>query len=131
MARFLFVLALTAIASGFAVQATPWWVAMPIAFLVVLVLPMRGGRSFLATGLGVALSFFILSFMTDSANEHILSGRMAALFHLPSYVFMLVLTTLVGFVTGGLGGWTAALFRNLFRKPASTEEQFVSKQSAS
>lgn len=131
MVRFLFTLVLTAIATGLAVMSMPWWVVMPVAFVIILILPMRGGRAFLSTGLGAAIAFFILSYMADTANEHILSSRMAMLFGLPSYAFMLLLTTLTGFTTAGLGGWTAALLRRLIRKQERKEEQFVSKQSAS
>ncbi len=131
MVRFLFALLLTAVASGFALTAMPWWTSMPVAFIIILMLPMRGGRAFLATGLGAAIAFFILSYMADTANEHILSSRMAMLFGLPSYAFMLLLTALTGFITAGLGGWTAALLRRLLQRHETKEEQFVSKQSAS
>ncbi len=68
--------------------------------------------------------------MADQANEHILSGKMAMLFHLPSYLFMIVVTALTGFVTAGLGSWTAAALRRLFRNDKLKEPAFVEDQPA-
>lgn len=127
--RFLFVMILTAIASWLALMVMPWWIPLPIAFCIILVCPMKNGRAFLATGMGAVLCYLLYSINADQANEHILSTKMATLFHLPSYVLMIVVTALVGFITAGLGGLTAAALRNLFRPHKSKQEQFVSKQS--
>jgi hypothetical protein len=129
MMRFLFVMILTAIASWLALVVMPWWIPLPIAFFIILICPMKNGRAFLATGAGAALCYLLYSINADQANEHILSTKMAALFHLPSYAFMIVVTTLIGFITAGLGGWTGAALRNLLRPYRSKQEQFVSKQS--
>ena len=129
MVRFLFVMILTAIASWFALMIMPWWAPLPVAFFIILICPMRNGRAFLATGAGAALCYLLYSITADQANDHILSSKMAELFHLPSYILMIVVTALVGFITAGLGGWTGAALRNLFRPHKSEQEQFVSKQS--
>lgn len=88
---------------------------MLIAFFVVLVLPMKKSASFLAAALGVGLCWLLVALVADFKNEHLLSTKMAALFGLPSYVLMVALSPLTGFITGGLGGWTAAALRDLFR----------------
>jgi hypothetical protein len=124
-------MALTAIASWFALMVMPWWIPLPIAFFIILICPMKNGRAFLATGTGAALCYLLYSINADQANEHILSTKMATLFHLPSYSFMIVVTALIGFITAGLGGWTGAALRNLLRPYKSKQEQFVSKQSQS
>ena len=121
--RFLFVFLFTAIASYFALLIMPWWITMLIAFFIVLILPVKKGRAFLATALGVGLCCLIVALVADFRNEHLLSSKMAALFHLPSYILMIVITSLTGFITGGLGGWTAAALRDLFREKQSTAEQ--------
>ena len=114
--RFLFVFLLTAIASYFALLIMPWWVSMLIAFFVVLLLPVRKASAFLATALGVGLCWLAVALVADFKNDHVLSSKMAELFHLPSYALMIALTSLTGFITGGLGGWTAAALRDLFRE---------------
>lgn len=114
--RFFFILLLTAVASYFALMIMPWWIPMLIGFCLVLAAPLRKNwQSFLATGSGAALCYLLITITTDQANEHILSRRMATLFHLPSYALLIALTVLIGFLTAGLGGWTAGALRRMFR----------------
>lgn len=116
MKRTIMVMVLTAVATGLALMVLPWWVAMPVAFCLTLIFPLKPGRSFLSAGLGGLIAFLLLSYLADRANEHLLSTRMAVLFQLPSYIFMLVLTALVGGITTGLGGWTGAALHRMLRK---------------
>lgn len=127
--RFFFVFLLTAIINYFALWVMPWWIAMPIGFAVILLLPMRKNwQSFLSTATGTGLCWLVTAVIADQANEHILSHKMAQLFSLPGYGFMIAVTALVGFITGGLGGWLAGSLRRLFINPndpvpiASAEE---------
>ena len=122
MMRFIIVMVLTAIATWLTMMVMPWWVAMPVAFCLVLIFPMKHWQSFLATGLGAAMAFLLLCFMADQANEHILSSRMATLFQLPSYTLMQVLTALVGGITAGLGGWTASALCKMLRPRPSAKD---------
>lgn len=129
MLRFLIAGFITAVASYFALMIMPWWIPMLISFCTILALPMKKGRAFLATGLGVAVCYSVLGILADQDNEHILSSRMAVLFHLPAYWLMIVITSLVGFITAGLGGWTAAALRGIFRKSTLQEDTFVREKS--
>ena len=80
----------------------PWWSIAIIAFLVGLLLPQSLGRHFLSGFLGVFLLWLILALWIDSKNEHILSVRIAQLFHLGSASFAMVLiTALIGGLIGG------------------------------
>ncbi len=130
--RFLFVLLLTAVASYFALMIMPWWIPMLIGFCIILAVPMkRRGYSFLATGLGAALCYTFIAVWTDEANAHILSRKMAVLFHLPSYWLMIVITALIGFLTAGFGGWTAAALRRLFQQAKIKEAELVKEPGSS
>jgi hypothetical protein len=116
MIRFVTVMLLMAVASYIAVLIMPWWIPMVLAFVVILLLPMKSGKAFLATATGTALSYIIMSLQRDVANEHILSSKMSLLFfHTPSFVLMIIATALIGFITAGLGGWSAAALYQLFR----------------
>jgi predicted membrane protein len=109
MIRFITVLILTAIASYAAIYVAPWWIPMIIAFIIILLLPLKSGKAFLAPALGTAVAYLIMSLQTDIANSHLLSTKMAMLFfHMASPALMLLATALVGFITAGLGGWAAA-----------------------
>ena len=114
--RFLLILLLTAIGSYCAILFFPWWIRMVISFAAVLLLPLSGGKAFLAAALGAALAYTVLSARADIANEHILSAKMAALFQLPSYGWMIAVTALVGAITAGLGAWLASALLLLFKK---------------
>ena len=116
MMRFILVMLLTGISSYFAIMIMPWWISMLLAFFIILLLPLKGGKAFLAAALGTALAYTIMSLQTDLANEHILSSKMAVLFHLPSYILMIVITALMGAITAGLGAWVASALQLLFRK---------------
>lgn len=130
--RFLSVVALTAIASYGSLQFMPWWIPMLIGFCLILVLPMRKNwQSFLATGSGAALCYTWIALFTDQANEHILSRKMAVLFHLPSYVLMIVITVMVGFFTAGLGGWTASALRRSLRNKNLRKMELAGEKSSS
>lgn len=115
MTRFLTVMVIMAVASYAAIMLMPWWVTMILAFVVILLLPMSRAKAFLATALGTSISYAVMSIRTDVANDHILSSKMAVLFHMPSFIMMVVLTILIGFITAGLGGWTGAALSQLFR----------------
>jgi hypothetical protein len=115
MARFITVMVLMAVASFIAIMCTFWWIPMPIAFILILLLPMKSARAFLSTALGTAITYIILSIKADMANQHILSTKMATLFHMPSFAAMIVLTALIGFITAGLGGWCGATLSQLLR----------------
>ncbi len=121
--RLLIPICLTALCSYAALFLTPWWASMVVALVVSVFIRMSAGRSFIAGAIGVAVCWLIAAFMIDLSNEHLLSSRMAVLFQLPSYAFMLILTTAVGFISGGLGAWTGACLRQLFlsnKRPTAT-----------
>ena len=116
MTRFITVMVLMAITSYIAIMLMPWWISMFIAFILILLLPMRAMKAFLATALGAVISYTALSLQADIANQHILSTKMAVLFfHTQSFWLMIIFTALIGFITAGLGGWTGAALSQLFR----------------
>lgn len=120
--RFFFVFILTAIINYFALWVMPWWISLPIGFALILLLPVRKNwHAFLSTALGSGLCWLVTAIIADQANEHILSQKMAQLFSLPAYGFMITVTALVGFITGGLGGWLAGSLRKLFINPNRSE----------
>lgn len=89
----------------------PWWIPAPVAFLVTFFLPQKSGVSFLSGFVGVGLYWLVYALMRDVSNEHILSGRMAAIFGLPGTAFFMAVTVLVGALIGGLSAWSASLLR--------------------
>ena len=107
---------LIALLSAAAEYFFPWWTIAIVSFLVCLVMAITPGKALLAGSLGIAIFWIIAILLKDIPNDHILSHRMAALFHLPDYPLFIIVTVFIGALTGGLAGWSGALFRY---KPAS------------
>jgi hypothetical protein len=89
----------------------PWWIIAVVAFAVALLLPQKAGRAFLSGFLGIFLFWLCCSLYADIANQHILSARMATLFHLPAYGLFLVVAAMVGGLVGGFAAWGGAALR--------------------
>lgn len=96
----------------------PWWVNLIIAFAITYPAKLRPMQGFVAGGIGVSICWAAIAIWADIGNAHVLSTRMAGLFHLPKYWMIIAITILAGFISGALGGLTASLLRT---KPKPTE----------
>ena len=104
--KILLSIVLIALLSFIAGLFLPWWSIALVAFLVAVLVRLSPGGHFLSGFLGVFLIWTILAFWIDQKNEHILSSKVAQLFHLGSASFLLVL---ISALIGGLVGGFAAL----------------------
>ncbi|RQO31419.1 hypothetical protein DBR32_05505 [Taibaiella sp. KBW10] len=118
--RFLIIMTITALASVLLLHFLPWWVCMVIGFLLVLMMPLRMGAATLATGLGTGLCWLVVIVFRDFSNEHILSRQIVVLMGVPSYIFVILIGAVIGFITGGLGGFTASALLNVLRPRKKT-----------
>ena len=84
----------------------PWWSIAIAAFVVEVVMGAPKGKAFLAGFFGIFLLWSVVAFMIDSANEHILSTKMAAILPLGGSAIAIILVTAI--VGGLLGGLAAA-----------------------
>jgi len=109
--RFFLSVILIALLSAAAEYFFPWWAVAVVAFVVSAFIRQKPGKSFLAGFSGIGMFWLTACLVHDSANGHILSARMAALFHLPNYVLFIVVTVFVGGLVGGLSAWAGALIR--------------------
>lgn len=106
----------TYIAGG--LLSLPWWLMALICFIVAINFKMPGGASFLAGFTAIFLLWLIVALIKDTANEQILSTRMAQLFHLNNpYLFMFA-AALAGGIIGGLSAWSGALMQTAFGRKA-------------
>lgn len=95
----------------------PWWSIGLAAAGVVFFSRLKPGWAFLTGFFGIAALWSIVAVSKDINNEHILSTRMAQLFHLPNFGTFIVVTILLGAIVGGLSAWSAALLAQVFRRP--------------
>ena len=93
----------------------PWWSFAITSMLVALLVRQSPFSSFIAGFLGMFLLWFMLAWIKDSANQHILSQRVAPLLKMGSSSMLLIFVT--GLV-GGLVSGFAALFGNQLSKSA-------------
>ena len=118
--RFFTINLITALASALLLHFLPLCISLVIAFLMVLMLPLRTGPASLSAGLGAGLCWLVIALSRDISNEHILSRQVAVLMGVPSYIFVILITSFIGFISGALGGFTASTLNRILRPAART-----------
>jgi hypothetical protein len=93
----------------------PWWGVIIAAAFAGLIINNKGGISFLMGFFGVAILWFLQAYMIDSANESILSEKVAGIFTLSSGFMMMIITALIGGICGGLGALAGKFGGDVFR----------------
>lgn len=90
----------------------PWWAIAIVSFAAALLVQPKIGIAFLAGFLGVFLLWGALAFWIDTANESILSQKIALLFPLGgSTVLLILVTALVGGLVGGFAAMAGSSIR--------------------
>ena len=102
-----------ALAGGF---IFPWWWPAVAAYAVGFWRPHSAPAAFLSGFGGTALAWAGLAVLLDQRNHHLLSGRMAELFHLPGGWALVLATGLIGGLIGGLGALAGQTLR-AYAKP--------------
>ena len=112
--KFIVSLALTALLT-YAIGiygSLPWWSFVISNIIISIVIVQTPGKAFLSGSLGVGLLWLVLALITDIQNKHILSVKVATLLPLNgSYTMLIVITTFIGFILGGLSSLTGAFIR--------------------
>lgn len=91
-----------------------WWSVAIVAFVVEIIVNHKPAKAFWAGFLGIALLWLVMALVHDIPNQHILSARMAPLFHMPHYSLFILVTVLIGGLVGGLGAWCGSAIRRMF-----------------
>jgi len=112
--RILISILLIALLSVFTEQHLAWWSIAVVACVLPLIFNLKPGASFLAGFAGIGLFWLVTAIVKDNANNHILSQKMAELFHLPNYILFVIVTVLIGALVGGLSGLTGSYIRRMF-----------------
>ena len=88
----------------FAEMFFPWWSITIVAFVLGFLTDLRPWHAFLAGFTAISLFWLTAVLLLDIPNQHILSQKMAQLFHLPAYGFFILVTVLVGGIGAGVHG---------------------------
>jgi hypothetical protein len=89
----------------------PWWWPAVAAYAVGFWRPRSAFSAFISGFGGTALAWGGLAAFLDQRNHHLLSGRMADLFHLPGGWALVPATGLIGGLMGGLGALAGQTLR--------------------
>jgi len=109
---FLFILILSFAASYF----LPWWMVAIAAFLPALLIGKTSGPSFWSGFGAVFIAWSVFALLKSIPNDNILAGRVVQLFPLPhNWVWVLLVTGLVGGLIGGMGALSGILVRKAFK----------------
>src|ERR1700745_1493960 len=111
--KFIVVVLLTALLGYAAPLYFTWWSFAVTSFIIAVLVHQKAWVAFAATFLGLFLLWAILALIIDSANDHLLSQKIAMLFPLNGSSSLLILiTALVGGLVSGFAGLTGSLARN-------------------
>jgi hypothetical protein len=92
----------------------PWWAFAIGSFIVAFVIPQKGWKAFIAGFLGLFLLWGIHALIIDSANEHILSTRIAGVLPLGGNAMLLIfLTAFVGGLVSAFAALTGSISRTV------------------
>jgi len=110
--KLLVAIILTALLSFVSGIYLPWWSIAIAAFISVLLVPLSGGKAFLAGFLGVFILWALLAWWIDIKNEHVLSRKVAEIFPLGGSSFAIILVTaFIGGLVGGFAGMSGSYLR--------------------
>lgn len=104
---------LVVLAVGIVNPFLPFWVVMICIAVLSTLIGISGLASFLATGLGMGLVWIGQSFYLSIYTGSDLPQKMGELMGVGSGMTLVAITGLLGFLLGGLSGWTGAAFRKV------------------
>jgi len=91
----------------------PWWIIVIVSFVFGFMTDLQWGKAFFAGFMGIGILWLAAALWHDIPNEHILSQKMAMMFHLPHYSLFILVTVLIGGFTGGLSALSGIMLRKV------------------
>ena len=93
-------------------SSLPWWSFAITSLIVAISVYQKPGKAFFSGFLGLFLLWAGMAFLKDSANNHILSTKVAQILPLGGSYFVLILITgIVGGLVSGLAALTGSYLR--------------------
>ena len=90
-----------------------WWSFAVTSFIIALFVHQKAWAAFAAAFLGPFLLWAIMALIIDSANDHLLSQKIATILPLHGSSGLLIfIAALVGGLVSGFAGLTGTLARN-------------------
>lgn len=90
-----------------------WWSVAVAGFLISFIVSSNGISSFLSGFLGVGFLWFVMALYHDGSGNALLTARVADIFSLPNTGLLMLITSIIGGLVGGLGALTGSFAREL------------------
>ncbi|MGK0387771.1 MAG: hypothetical protein ACI94Y_000497 [Maribacter sp.] len=110
--RFVLGLILVALLAYISPMFLPWWGIIPLAGIVGFAVGAKWWQSFLYGLIAVAVVWGIYTYSINSANEGILSSKMAELFNIDGGGLLVLISTAIGAIFSALAALGGALLRD-------------------
>lgn len=94
----------------------PWYVAAIAGFIGGLSSNVSRWLSFLIGFVAVFIVWGAYALIIDVQNASVLSTKIAVLFKLNNVTLLLLATSIIGGITGGLGAWLGSEVKKLIRR---------------
>ncbi|VAW27658.1 hypothetical protein MNBD_BACTEROID06-1023 [hydrothermal vent metagenome] len=124
MVRFIIQLILVIAFAYLAQFFMPWWGAMVASALATIIMYGKGFNSFMAGFIGLGGLWFFLAQSADSANQSLLSSKVATLLGLSSSFQLILATAVIGALIGGFSALTGSLFVSMFKKEKKSNSPY-------
>lgn len=96
------------------VYELPWWSIAVVACVISVLIHQKPWKAFLSGFIAILLLWGGLAWFADSANEHILSQKLASVLPFNGRSFLLIVVTAVlGAIVSGMGALTGSLLRTM------------------
>lgn len=93
-----------------------WWSFVPIAAVTAYFFARSSGYAFWRGFLAIGLAWALLILIRSVPNHNILARRMAAFFYLPNWIVLILLTSSLAGLMGGLSSYCGYLLKQAFNK---------------
>lgn len=113
--KFITAIILTALLGYAAPLYFAWWSFAITSLIVAIAIHQKPAKAFLAGFLALALLWGVQAAIINSANESILSERIAPLLKLSSPAILIFLTALIGGFVSGFAALTGSFARSVVR----------------
>lgn len=97
----------------------PWFGFIITSAIIAFAIPQKPIKSFFSAFLALFLLWFLLAVIIDTANEHLLSQKVAQILPLKgNYWLLIVITSFVGGLLAAFSALTGSLARKLKKYPS-------------
>lgn len=95
---------------------TPWWAIAIICFVMALYAGKKAGQAFWSGFVAIFIAWTVFALVKSIPNDHLMATKMAALFSLPHWSLLLLITSLIGGLVGGMSSLSGLLVRRLWMR---------------